>query len=161
MAEVILDRVTKILGGNTVVSDLSLKIADGEALSLLGPSGCGKTTTLNMIAGFLDPDRGSISVDGSSLVGIPPYRRNMGMVFQNYALFPHLTVEANVAFGLQMRKVARSEIRTRVGKALDLVQIRELAGRFPQQLSGGQQQRVALARALAIEPSVLLLDEPL
>ena len=161
MAEVSLSQVTKFLGGQPVVKDLSLTINDGESVCLLGPSGCGKTTTLNVIAGFLHPESGSVAVDGRPMEAIPPNKRNMGMVFQSYALFPHLTVQANVAFGLQMRRTERAELRDRVSKALRLVHLTGFEERYPKELSGGQQQRVALARALAINPSVLLLDEPL
>ncbi|MBI2527351.1 MAG: ABC transporter ATP-binding protein [Candidatus Rokubacteria bacterium] len=136
-------------------------MASGECMALLGPSGCGKTTTLNLIAGFLDPDAGSILIDGTSVERVPAHQRNIGMVFQNYALFPHMSVAANVAFGLEMRGVARGETRSRVAEALELVHLTGMEKRYPKQLSGGQQQRVALARALVIRPSVLLFDEPL
>jgi putative spermidine/putrescine transport system ATP-binding protein len=128
---------------------------------LLGPSGCGKTTTLQMLAGFVEATSGDIRIDGASMRGIPPHKRNIGVVFQNYALFPHLTVFDNVGFGLKMRDVERVQVAERVRRALDLVQLSGLDARYPRELSGGQQQRVALARALVIEPSVLLLDEPL
>jgi putative spermidine/putrescine transport system ATP-binding protein len=133
----------------------------GEVVALLGPSGCGKTTLLNSIAGFLHPEEGHVRVGGRDLVQVPPHRRDMAMVFQNYALFPHLSVAKNVAFGLEARGVGRDEIRVRVGEALAMVGLAEISERYPRQLSGGQQQRVALARALVIRPSVLLLDEPL
>jgi ABC-type Fe3+/spermidine/putrescine transport system ATPase subunit len=161
MAHVELVQVTKHYGLVTAVDGLSLEIAAGERLALLGPSGCGKTTTLNLVAGFLQPDDGVIRIDGRDVVGIPAHKRNTGMVFQNYALFPHLTVFDNVAFGLRIRKTEAREVTRRVEQALGLVRLEGLAGRFPRQLSGGQQQRVALARALVIEPAILLLDEPL
>jgi putative spermidine/putrescine transport system ATP-binding protein len=146
----------------TRVLDLSeLSIQAGEFLSILGPSGCGKTTLLNCLAGFVEPEHGRILLDGKDVTALPPYRRGLGMVFQNYALFPHLTVADNVAYGLRVRKVGRTERAARVAEALRLVGLADFAGRRPRQLSGGQQQRVAIARALAIRPSVLLLDEPL
>jgi putative spermidine/putrescine transport system ATP-binding protein len=143
------------------VADLSLTVQRGESVALLGPSGCGKTTTLRMLAGLVAPDRGTIRVDGADVTGLPAHRRNMGYVFQSYALFPHLSVQRNVAFGLEERGVARAEIDRRVSEALDLVHLSGLGQRRPRELSGGQQQRVALARALVIRPSVLLLDESL
>ncbi|MGA7148407.1 MAG: ABC transporter ATP-binding protein [Microbacterium sp.] len=159
--EVVLDALTKRYGDQIAVDDLSLTIQPGEFISLLGPSGCGKTTTLRMIAGFEQPDAGDISVSGRSVRGVPPYRRDVNTVFQAYALFPHLSVAENVAYGLQQRRTPRSEIRDKVSQALDLVQMRRFGDRKPTQLSGGQQQRIALARALVNRPSVLLLDEPL
>ncbi|MGW0203185.1 ABC transporter ATP-binding protein [Nonomuraea sp. NPDC003201] len=138
-----------------------LSIRKGEFLSILGPSGCGKTTLLNCVAGFVQPTAGRIVIDGSDVTRRPPYRRGLGMVFQNYALFPHMTVAANVAYGLRVRRLGRRERDERVREALSLVGLEGYAGRRPRQLSGGQQQRVALARALAIRPAVLLLDEPL
>jgi ABC-type Fe3+/spermidine/putrescine transport system ATPase subunit len=146
--------------GREVVRGIDLAIARGEFLCLLGPSGCGKTTTLNLIAGFVSPDAGTIDVDGSPVQHLPPHRRNMGMVFQNYALFPHLSVFENVAFALRLRKLARTDIENKVRHALALTHLEGFESRFPRQLSGGQQQRVALARALVFEPTVLLLDEP-
>jgi putative spermidine/putrescine transport system ATP-binding protein len=146
---------------NAVVRGLNLTVKRGEFVALLGPSGCGKTTTLRMIAGFVPPFAGAIRLAGRVLNDIPAHKRNIGYVFQNYALFPHLTVADNVAFGLRMRHVAAAELARRVTTALDLVGLGEYAARFPAQLSGGQQQRVALARALVIEPDLLLLDEPL
>ncbi len=143
------------------VSNFTLAIEKGEFISLLGPSGCGKTTTLRMIAGLIEPTSGRIDLDGQELTGTPVHQRGMGLVFQNYALFPHLDVQENVAFGLTVRKTAKSEVKERVKEALDLVRLGDLAGRRIKQLSGGQQQRVALARALVIRPKVLLLDEPL
>ncbi len=158
---VVLERVTKRYGDVLAVDDLSLAVAPGEFLSLLGPSGCGKTTTLRMLAGFEEPDRGSIRISGANVVGVPPYKRNVNTVFQAYALFPHMTVAENVAYGLQQRRVPKAEIRVRVSEALAMVQMRSFADRKPTQLSGGQQQRIALARALINRPAVLLLDEPL
>lgn len=140
---------------------MNLEIKKGELVSFLGPSGCGKTTTLNMIAGFLDVDGGSIVVDGKPVHLLPPNKREMGMVFQNYALFPHMTVFDNVAYGLKLRKVHKSEINQRVLEALEMVRLSGYEKRYPKELSGGQQQRVSLARALVIKPKVLLLDEPL
>ncbi|MBD3943165.1 ABC transporter ATP-binding protein [Microbacterium sp. NEAU-LLC] len=158
---VLLSGITKHYGDQLAVDDLSLTIQPGEFISLLGPSGCGKTTTLRMIAGFEQPDAGDIRISGQSVLGEPPYRRNVNTVFQAYALFPHMTVAENVAYGLQQRKTPKAEIRTRVSEALDLVQMRQFADRKPTQLSGGQQQRIALSRALVNRPAVLLLDEPL
>ena len=155
------DRVTKSYGALTVIKDLDLDIARGEFVSLLGPSGSGKTTLLMMLAGFEDPSAGSVSVGGDRVDQLPPHKRNMGVVFQNYALFPHMSVADNVAFPLEMRGVPRAEREARVDKALDMVQLKALKGRKPSQLSGGQQQRVALARALVFEPGVVLMDEPL
>jgi ABC-type Fe3+/spermidine/putrescine transport system ATPase subunit len=153
--------VSRDFGSGAVVRDLDLVVERGEFLALLGPSGCGKTTTLRMIAGYLEPDAGQVLINGADATRTPPRSRNIGMVFQSYALFPHLTVAENVAFGLRMRKVGRAERATRVAEALDLVGLGHLADRKPAQLSGGQQQRVALARAVVIRPDVLLLDEPL
>jgi putative spermidine/putrescine transport system ATP-binding protein len=161
MATVSLQHVTKSYGDVVAVSDVTLTVEHGEFVALLGPSGCGKTTTLQMLAGFVEATSGDISIDGKSMRGIPPHKRNIGVVFQSYALFPHLTVAQNVAFGLKMRNVGAAEIAERVDRALRLVQLTGLDQRYPRELSGGQQQRVALARALVIEPSVLLLDEPL
>jgi putative spermidine/putrescine transport system ATP-binding protein len=159
--ELSLDNVTKRFGHVVAVDDLSLSIADGEFLCLLGPSGCGKTTTLRIIAGFETVDRGSIRLDGADITAMPPQRRDIGLVFQHYALFPHMTVAQNVGYGLKMRRYAPARINKEVGDALDLVRLGDLAARYPRQLSGGQQQRVALARALAIRPRLLLMDEPL
>ncbi|MEN9505723.1 MAG: hypothetical protein RI958_1649 [Actinomycetota bacterium] len=153
--------VTKRYGSMVAVDHLDLEVRAGEFLSLLGPSGCGKTTTLRMLAGFEQPDEGVIRISGEYVQGVPPYRRDVNTVFQAYALFPHMTVAENVAYGLRQRKVSRSEIGTRVAEALDMVKMTSMAGRTPRQLSGGQQQRVAVARALVNRPSVLLLDEPL
>ncbi len=143
------------------MDNLSLAVEPGAMIALLGPSGCGKTTSLRMIAGLVQPTSGEITVDGRSITSVPIHRRNIGMLFQNYALFPHMTVAENVAFGLQARRVSRAETATRVAEALQLVQLGGFGDRMPSQLSGGQQQRVALARCLVIEPAVLLLDEPL
>ena len=156
-----LHNVTKRFGDYTAVDNLDLEIRDSEFFSLIGPSGCGKTTTLRMIAGFEQPTEGEIFIGGHRVEGVPAHRRPVNTVFQNYALFPHMTVAQNVAFGLEMQKVAAPEIKRRVAEALELVRLPQLADRKPRQLSGGQQQRVALARALVNRPQVLLLDEPL
>ena len=161
MTEVSIERLTKIYGQARAVDAISIRIADGEFISLLGPSGCGKTTTLKMIAGFEEASEGAIRFDGVDVVGTPAEKRDIGMVFQNYALFPHMTVDQNLAFGLEMRKVPKERMRERVARVLDMVQLAGYSDRYPSQLSGGQQQRVALARALVIEPKILLLDEPL
>jgi spermidine/putrescine ABC transporter ATP-binding subunit len=159
--DVHLDRVTKRFGPVTAVHAVTLEVRQGEVLALLGPSGCGKTTTLRMIAGFEDPDEGSVRIKGHVVNDVPTYRRNLGMVFQQYALFPHMTVFENVAFGLRMRRAARADVPALVREAMALVRLEGLEARFPSELSGGQQQRVALARAVVTKPSVLLLDEPL
>ena len=156
-----LDRVSKTFGAFAAVSDLSLDIEPGEFLTLLGSSGCGKTTTLRMISGFEMPDSGTITIDGDRMQGVPPYRRPVNTVFQSYALFPHMSVEDNVAYGLTLKKMRRAEIRRRACEMLDRVGLLDKAGYRPDNLSGGQKQRVALARALVNEPRVLLLDEPL
>ncbi|MHB2165708.1 ABC transporter ATP-binding protein [Alsobacter sp. R-9] len=161
MTEVSIRGLTKSFGSGPVVDELSLTIGHGEFVSLLGPSGCGKTTTLRMIAGFEEADAGTIAFDGADVLHVPAERRDIGMVFQNYALFPHMTVGQNLAFGLEMRRIARPQIEARAQRALEMVQLAGLGDRYPGQLSGGQQQRVALARALVIEPRILLLDEPL
>ncbi|MDP3208515.1 MAG: ABC transporter ATP-binding protein, partial [Rhodoglobus sp.] len=158
---VVLEAVTRRFGDTKAVDNLSLRVEAGEFLSLLGPSGCGKTTTLRMLAGFEHPDAGDIRISGNSVLGVPPYKRDVNTVFQAYALFPHMSVAENVAYGLQQKRVPRAEVRERVGEALELVQMRSFADRKSTQLSGGQQQRIALARALVNRPSVLLLDEPL
>jgi spermidine/putrescine ABC transporter ATP-binding subunit len=160
-AEVRLEKVGKRYGDQWVVRNVDLDIQRGEFFTLLGPSGCGKTTILRMIAGFAQPDVGLVSIDGQTVNQIPPWRRDVGLVFQSYALWPHLTVFDNVAFGLRERKVRRDEIDRRVRAALDQVELQGTEARRPSQLSGGQQQRVALARTLVIQPRVLLLDEPL
>lgn len=156
-----LENVTKQFGDFTAVDAMTLEIADGEFFSLLGPSGCGKTTTLRMVAGFEQPTFGEVYIMGEPVAGIPAYRRPVNTVFQSYALFPHMNVEQNVSFGLQMANVGKAETSTRVAEALEQVQMAEYAARRPSQLSGGQRQRVALARALVNRPRVLLLDEPL
>jgi putative spermidine/putrescine transport system ATP-binding protein len=156
-----LQGVSKWYGGLAAIRDLTLEVRSGEFLTLLGPSGSGKTTTLMMVAGFATPSAGRILIDGRDVTDDPPHRRGIGVVFQSYALFPHLTVARNVAFPLEARGVARRDIAPRVRRALDLVKLGDLAERYPAQLSGGQQQRVALARAFVFEPSLLLMDEPL
>lgn len=161
MAYLVLKGLTKRYGDLVAVEGLDLAVERGEFISLLGPSGCGKTTTLHMIAGFVEPTSGSIELDGKALDKMPANKRGLGIVFQNYALFPHMTAAENVAFGLEMQKVPKAERDTRVQEALQLVGLAHLADRHPARMSGGQQQRVALARALVIRPSVLLLDEPL
>jgi putative spermidine/putrescine transport system ATP-binding protein len=153
--------IRKTFGATTALESFELAMHPGELVSLLGPSGCGKTTALRIAAGFERPHAGRVVVDGRDILGTPAHRRNMGMVFQSYSLFPNLTVAANVAFGLRVRKVSAAERDRRVGEALERVHLASFASRFPLQLSGGQQQRVALARALVFEPAVLLLDEPL
>jgi spermidine/putrescine ABC transporter ATP-binding subunit len=160
-ASVSLNDLQKNYGGVAAVVGVSLDIRSGEFLTLLGPSGSGKTTTLMMIAGFETPTGGDIAIDGKSVVAMPPYRRNIGMVFQNYALFPHLTVADNIGFPLKQRGVAIAERARLVGEALDLVHLPGYGERYPRQLSGGQQQRVALARAIVFKPRLLLMDEPL
>jgi putative spermidine/putrescine transport system ATP-binding protein len=160
VADLTLSQLRKSYGRTNVVDSIDLAVEAGELVSLLGPSGCGKTTTLRMIAGLTMPTDGDILFKGRSVTDVPVHKREVGVLFQNYALFPHMTVEANVAFGLEMRFNDRRRHRALVGDALDMVQLSHLADRYPHQLSGGQQQRVALARALVIEPAVLLLDEP-
>ena len=156
-----IEGVNKIYGSNHVVRDLNLSVDEGEFLTLLGSSGCGKTTTLRMIAGFEEPTTGTIKVEGESIEEKEPYERNVNTVFQSYALFPHMTIFDNIAYGLKMKKVSKSEIKTRVMEIMDLVQLNGFEKRYPSQLSGGQKQRVAIARALINKPRVLLLDEPL
>jgi ABC-type Fe3+/spermidine/putrescine transport system ATPase subunit len=153
--------LTKHFGASVTVGPIDLIVQQGEFVTLLGPSGCGKTTTLNMIGGFVTPDEGGIRLAGRPVEALPPFRRDLGIVFQDYALFPHRTVAENIGFGLRMRRVGRSEIVRRVNEAMQLVRLDGLGQRRPGQLSGGQRQRVALARALVIQPSLLLLDEPL
>ncbi len=155
-----LDGVTKRFGNVVALDNVSLLVRRGELMTLLGPSGCGKTTLLNVVAGFLLPDSGEIAIDGRRVTDVPPHRRESGIMFQNYALFPHMSVAANVGYGLRMRRVVKPEIARRVADALALMKLDGLEDRKPRQLSGGQQQRVALARALVIRPRVLLLDEP-
>jgi putative spermidine/putrescine transport system ATP-binding protein len=157
---VALDRVTKRFGELTAIDQISLAVRRGELMTLLGPSGCGKTTLLNLVAGFLLPESGEIVIDGRQVTNIPTYRREIGIMFQNYALFPHMNVAENVGYGLRMRRLPKPEIARRVADALALVKLEGVNDRKPRQLSGGQQQRVALARALIIRPKVLLLDEP-
>ncbi|WP_029004423.1 ABC transporter ATP-binding protein [Azorhizobium doebereinerae] len=161
MSEVVLNAIVKRYEHMVAVDHVSLSIGQGELVALLGPSGCGKTTTLRMVGGFVPVTEGRITVGGRDVTHLPPHKRNMGFGFQNYALFPHMTVAQNVAFGLEMRKLSKADIAAKVRIALDRVRLGHLAERLPKQLSGGQQQRVALARALVIEPDVLLLDEPL
>ncbi|MFC5422024.1 MAG: Fe3+/spermidine/putrescine ABC transporter ATP-binding protein [Stutzerimonas stutzeri] len=161
MARLSVEHLRKVYGEFTAVDDCSIDIAEGEFLVLLGPSGCGKTTTLRMVAGFIQPTAGRITIGERDVTALPPWKRNCGLVFQSYALFPHMTVAENVAFGLEMRKIPPADRGPRVTEALRLVRLTGLDERYPRQLSGGQQQRVALARALATEPDVLLLDEPL
>jgi spermidine/putrescine ABC transporter ATP-binding subunit len=160
-AELLVTELRKSFDAGPVLRGVSLHITRGQFLTLLGPSGCGKTTLLTLVAGFIEPDSGEIAIRGHSVSGVPAHHRNLGMVFQNYALFPHMTVRDNIAFGLKMRRIGRKDISRRVGRALELVRLPNLEHRYPKQLSGGQQQRVALARALVLEPAVLLLDEPL
>ncbi|GAA1882185.1 ABC transporter ATP-binding protein [Lapillicoccus jejuensis] len=157
----VLRGVHKVLGGRTIVDALDLTVAKGELVCLLGPSGCGKTTTLRMVAGFLDPDAGSVTIDGQDVTSLPPERRPTAMVFQNYALWPHMSVFDNVAFPLKLRKTPKPELRQRVEAVLELVGLTHHLKSRPARISGGEQQRVALARALVQEPQVLLLDEPL
>jgi putative spermidine/putrescine transport system ATP-binding protein len=156
-----IEDLQKAYGNLMVVSGLNLVVGQGEMVALLGPSGCGKSTTLRMVAGFVEPSGGRITLNGVDISRMPPHRRDTGMVFQSYALFPHMTVAANVGFGLEMRRIPNPERSARVAAALDMVRLTSLADRMPRQLSGGQQQRVALARALAVNPALLLLDEPL
>jgi spermidine/putrescine transport system ATP-binding protein len=159
--QVVLEKLTKRFGSFTAVDGIDMNIPAGEFFSLLGPSGCGKTTTLRMIAGFELPDEGAVLLDGNDMSRTPPAKRPVNTVFQSYALFPHMRIRDNVAFGLRRQGAPRAEVTRRVDETLELVQLTEFAGRKPAQLSGGQQQRVALARALVLQPSVLLLDEPL
>lgn len=159
-AELSIEGVGKRFGDVVALDHVSLSVAQGELLTILGPSGSGKTTLLKVVAGFETPDGGTVKVGGTDISALPPARRDIGMVFQNYALFPHLTVKANVAFPLEMRNVARTEIDSRVAEALAMVELKGYEARLPKQLSGGQQQRVALARAIVFNPRLLLLDEP-
>ena len=161
MSDVRFAGVEKSYGDQLAVRGIDLTVRPGEFVTLLGPSGCGKTTCLRMVAGFVAPTRGQIIIGGRDITALPPYRRNTGMVFQSYALFPHKTVAENIAFGLRVRHLPRSERELRVAEALRLVHLEQFASRYPAQLSGGQRQRVALARAIVIRPEVLLLDEPL
>jgi putative spermidine/putrescine transport system ATP-binding protein len=157
----VLRNLRKLFGAAAAVDGVDLEIRRGEFVTLLGPSGSGKTTTLRMVAGFMAPTSGSIEIDGSDMTRVPPYRRDVGMVFQNYALFPHMTAAQNVAFPLQMRRKSRREIEKQVADALALVKLGKFGDRYPRQLSGGQQQRIALARAVVFGPRLLLMDEPL
>jgi iron(III) transport system ATP-binding protein len=165
VSKLVLTHVSCHFGSVAAVDDLSLALASGEFVSLLGPSGCGKTTTLRMIAGLLHPTAGTITMDGEVVSSpgssLPPEKRNMSMIFQSYAIWPNMTVAENVGFGLEIRKLARADIRAKVDKILEVVRMRHLRDRYPAELSGGQQQRVALARAIVVQPAVLLLDEPL
>ncbi|QMV71939.1 ABC transporter ATP-binding protein [Comamonas piscis] len=156
-----IEGLAKRFGDFVAVKDFNLEVHRGEFVSLLGPSGCGKTTTLQMIAGFLDPSQGRIVLDGKDITQLRPEQRGMGVVFQSYALFPHMTVEQNISFGLEMRKLSRDVVQKRIQDAIALVRLHGLGARYPRELSGGQRQRVAIARALAIQPEVLLLDEPM
>jgi putative spermidine/putrescine transport system ATP-binding protein len=160
MAHIELTGITKSYSNLPVLKGCSLAVEKGQVMTLLGPSGCGKTTLLRTLAGFVEPEAGHVVVGGRDITGLPPNRRSVGYVFQNYALFPHLTVAGNVAYGLKVRRRPDAEIRERVARALDLVSLSGFADRYPAQLSGGQQQRVAIARVLVLEPEVLLLDEP-
>ena len=161
MSFLVIDGLSKSYGEVHALVDMHLSVARGEFIGLLGPSGCGKTTTLQALAGFVQPTRGRIRLDGRDITQLPPNQRGLGVVFQSYALFPHMTVAQNVSFGLEMRQLPRAERDARVARMLELVHLQELAARYPRELSGGQRQRVAIARALVIEPPVLLLDEPL
>lgn len=165
MSRLKLRSISKRFGDFLAVDNIDLELQSGEFVSLLGPSGCGKTTTLRMIAGFVEPTLGTIEMDGRILSSpdgsVSPDRRQMSMIFQSYAIWPNMTVEQNVAFGLELRKMSKAEVKRRVGEMLEVVRMGHLANRYPAELSGGQQQRVALARAIVIQPSVLLLDEPL
>jgi ABC-type Fe3+/spermidine/putrescine transport system ATPase subunit len=161
VAKLTFEAVEKRFGDVLAVARLDLEVAEGSFLTLLGPSGCGKTTTLRMVAGFIQPDRGRLLIDDEDVTRVPPQKRGIGMVFQDYALFPHLTVAANIGFGLVERGMPAAAVTRRVGELLELVRLPDIAGRFPSELSGGQQQRVALARAVAHTPRLLLMDEPL
>jgi spermidine/putrescine ABC transporter ATP-binding subunit len=161
MSNVIIRNISKFYGPVAAADHIDLNVEDGEFFALLGPSGSGKTTLLRLIAGFIQPDSGSSHIGTVDMVGVPPEKRDIGVVFQNYALFPHLTARENIAFGLSVRRRPKEEIKARVKEALDLVELEGLGERYPREMSGGQQQRVALARALVTKPRVLLLDEPL
>ena len=161
MANLKVNNLNKYFGKVKAVQEVSFEAPEGKVLSLLGPSGCGKTTTLRCIAGFENPDRGEIYLDDRKITTIPPEKRGIGMVFQNYALWPHMTVYGNLAFGLQIRKVPKNEIIKKIKKVLGMVQLEGYENRYPRQMSGGQQQRIAMARALVFEPGIMLLDEPL
>ncbi|RKX75701.1 MAG: polyamine ABC transporter ATP-binding protein [Spirochaetes bacterium] len=161
MSTLLLDHIDKYYGKTKAVDHLYLDVKEGELVTLLGPSGCGKTTTLRCVSGFLRPDKGDIYIGKRKVTDIPPEKRGIGLVFQNYALWPHMTVFQNLAFGLQLKKFQKKDIEQKVGEALATVKLEGMEERYPRQLSGGQQQRVALARALVLEPDILLLDEPL
>jgi putative spermidine/putrescine transport system ATP-binding protein len=161
LGELVLDGLGRSFGSQVALAALDLRIEGGEFIALLGPSGCGKSTALNCIAGLIAPTRGTISLDGRSIDGLPSERRGFGVVFQSYALFAHMSVRANIAFGLRMRRLPKEEVAARVEQALALVQLKAHADKYPSQLSGGQQQRVAIARAIVIEPPLVLMDEPL
>ncbi len=161
MAILKVKNLSKNFGKVKAVQDVTFEATEGKVLSLLGPSGCGKTTTLRCIAGFENPDQGEIYLDNRKITTIPPEKRGIGMVFQNYALWPHMTVYGNLAFGLQIKKVPKDEITKKIKKVLDMVQLEGYENRYPRQMSGGQQQRIAMARALVFEPEIMLLDEPL
>ena len=161
MAEIVIDRIRKSFGATDALKEVSLTIRDGEFVSLLGPSGCGKTTLLRIIAGLETATSGDVRIGGRSILGLDPKDRGLAMVFQNYAVFPHMTVYENVAFGLRMQKVDDARVKAQVAKAAGLLHIEQYLDRYPNKLSGGQRQRVAVARALAVEPAVLLMDEPL
>lgn len=161
MNDVEIKGAIKRYGSNVVLNGINLDVKQGELLTLLGPSGCGKTTTLNLIAGFLEADEGNVFIKGKNVTKVPPYKRDLGMVFQTYSLFPHMTVYENLNFGLKLRKVSNPEKDKRIARALELVKMAGLEKRYPRELSGGQRQRVAIARALVVEPELLLLDEPL
>ncbi|GAH56433.1 unnamed protein product, partial [marine sediment metagenome] len=161
MAILKVKNLSKNFGKVKAVQDVTFEATEGKVLSLLGPSGCGKTTTLRCIAGFENPDQGEIYLDNRKITPFPPEKRGIGMVFQNYALWPHMTVYGNLAFGLQIRKVPKDEITKKIKKVLGMVQLEGYENRYPRQMSGGQQQRIAMARALVFEPEIMLLDEPL
>ena len=161
MTDLLIDHVAKTYGSKAVLHDVHIEVPQGEFVSLLGPSGCGKTTTLNIVAGFVAADQGRVLLGGRDLTGAPPYARDAAIVFQNYALVPHMKVEDNVAYGLRARKIPKAEIAQRVEEALRVMGIGDLAKQYPGQLSGGQQQRVAVARAVVVRPGALLMDEPL
>ncbi len=161
MPELQLKQLVKTYGSVRAIDHLNLQVEDGELVTLLGPSGCGKTTTLRSISGFLTPDSGSIYIGSRNITSIPPEKRKIGLVFQNYALLPHMTIYQNLAFGMQIKKMPKGDIQRKVEEVLSVVQLQGYEERYPRQLSGGQQQRVALARAIGMEPEILLLDEPL
>ncbi|MBN6884978.1 putative spermidine/putrescine transport system ATP-binding protein [Cytobacillus horneckiae] len=161
VSDVEIKGATKQFGSNIVLDAIDLEVKQGELLTLLGPSGCGKSTTLNLIAGFLEADQGDVYIKGKKVTKVPPYKRDLGMVFQTYSLFPHMTVYENLNFGLKLRKISKAEQKEKIDRVLALVKMSGLEHRYPRELSGGQRQRVAIARALVVEPELLLLDEPL